>query len=179
MSEFAKHRHDLTDSAGQFAEIFHNSASLFMKEFDDKANAFLAGMRDAEARVEEQIVTISSQNETIKSLQDEIDRITTDYELRIDSMHAEITALRSAAATKDNEFGALSRANRAMMTAAQSIISAGAYGFNIINRDRVADKIVTDLRQPPSGRPQRRPRGPLSSVLAAAGEDLPSERQVV
>lgn len=177
MSDFSKHRHDLTESAGQFQDIFHSSAELFMKEFDAKANAFLTGMRDAEAKVEEQTVTIASQNQTIKSLQDEISRITTDYEIRIDSMHAEITALRSSAATKDKEFGALGRANRAMMTSAQAIIAAGAHGFNVINRDKMADRIVTDLRQPPSGRPQRRPRGPLSSVLAAAGDDCPTERQ--
>lgn len=172
MNDFARSRHDINEGADQFMELFHGSAQAFMKMFDEKANAFVASMADAEAKHEEQAVTIATQNETIAMLKQEIERVTADYEARIDALHQENAALRSTLGEKDKKFGALARTNRAMMTSAQAIVMAGAHGFNLIGADRMAGKIFTSVR--PAGKPTTTT---MSEFLAGAGERLPTERE--
>ena len=82
---------------------------------------------------------------------EEIERISADYQDKIDRRDAEIAALRSRLGTKDKDFSVLSRAVGAMMTSARHVAAVGGHAFNVINRDAMGDRIVTQLR----GHPQR------------------------
>jgi hypothetical protein len=165
MSEFTDQRRKIYDAA-----------AAFISQFGEGANSICDQMADAEAKFEEQTVVIASQNETIKSLQEENERITADFQVRIDLQEQEITALRSQLGQKSKEFSGLSRTVHSMIISARNIVSLGAHGMNLVARDAVGDKIVTQLR----GHPQRQTTAEgasLSSVLNAAGERLPTERE--
>jgi hypothetical protein len=77
---------------------------------------------------------------------------------------------------KDKDFSVLSRAVGDMMTSAKRVSAVGAHAFNIINRDAMGDKIVTQLRGHPQ-RPIRSEGEALKTILERAGEQLPTERQ--
>ena len=137
MSELTDQRRKIYDSAAQFMDTFRDGAQSI---FDQ--------MADAEEKFEEQTVVIAAQNETIKQLQQENERITSEFQTRIDLQEQEITALRSRLGQKDKEFSGLSRTVHSMMVSARNIVALGAHGFNIVGRDATADKIVTHLRTP-------------------------------
>lgn len=130
------------------------SAEQLLATVGKEADELLRGMEDAEARFEEQATTITSQNETIRLQQEEIDRIAADFQTRIDLQDQEITALRSRLAQKNRDFAVLSRAVGAMVTGARHINAVGVHAFSIIRRDATGDAIVTQLRRnrpsPPS-----------------------------
>jgi hypothetical protein len=165
MSEFSDQRRKIYEAAKQF-----------MSQFGEGADNIFDQMASAEEKFEEQTVVIASQNETIKALQEENERITADFQIRVDLQDQEIAALRSQINQKTKEFSGLSRTVHSMIISARNIVSLGAHGMNLVARDAVGDKIVTQLR----GHPQRQTTvegASLSSVLNAAGERLPTERE--
>ena len=137
MSEFANRARSIHQSTEHMLETVRAEAAILLDQMDE-----------AESKFEEQANAIASMAETIKIQQSEIDRISTDYQDKIDRRDAEITALRSRLGTKEKDFSVLSRAVGDMMTSAKRLAAVGAHAFNIINRDAVGDKIVTHLRTP-------------------------------
>lgn len=142
MSEFTNQRRKIYDAATQF-----------MASFSTGADSIFTQMADAEEKFEEQTITIASQNETIKQLQEENDRLTSEFQVKIDLQEQEITALRSQLSQKSKEFSGLSRTCASMIISARNIIAAGAHGMNLVARDAMGDKIVTQIRSSPQ-RPQ-------------------------
>jgi hypothetical protein len=140
MSHFSERARNIHHSTEQMMEAVRAEAALLLDQIDEADGTF-----------EDQANTIISQQETIKMLESEIDRMSTDYQDKIDRRDAEITALRSRLSTKEKDFSVLSRAVGDMMTSARRLVAVGAHAFNVINRDAVGDKIVTQLR----GHPQR------------------------
>ena len=130
------------------ARNIHQSTERVLETVRAEVAILLDQMDDADSKFEEQANAIASMAETIKIQQSEIDRISTDYQDKIDRRDAEITALRSRLGTKEKDFSVLSRAVGDMMTSAKRLAAVGAHAFNIINRDAVGDKIVTHLRTP-------------------------------
>ncbi len=133
------------------ARNIHQSTEAMLATVRAESALLLEQMDEADGKFEEQDTIIASLQETVRMQQSEIDRISTDYQDKIDRRDAEIAALRSRLGTKDKDFGVLSRAAGDMMTSAKRIVAVGAHASNIINRDAMGDKIVTQLR----GHPQR------------------------
>lgn len=154
----------------------YDSASQFMDSFRDGAQSIFDQMADAEEKFEEQTAVIASQKETIQALQQENERISSEYQIKVDLLEQELTALRSSLNQKGKEFSGLSRTVNSMMVSARTLVALGAHGLNIVGRDAMADKIVTQLRGHPQ-RPTTSEGSPLRSILDAAGEPLPTERQ--
>ena len=94
---------------------------------------------------------IASLQETVRMQQAEIDRISINSQSQIDARDAENAALRSQLNAKGKDFSVLARAIADMMTNAKRLAAVGAHALNIVNRDAVGDRIVTQLR----GHPQR------------------------
>ena len=111
-------------------------------------------------------------NETIKQLQQENERITSEFQIKIDLQEQEITALRSQLNQKTKEFSGLSRTVHSMIISARNIVSLGAHGMNLVARDAVSDKIVTQLR----GHPQR-PVQPADEERVGGDPYAPIQRQ--
>jgi len=136
MAEFVGHRQKIQQSAHQLAAT---------------AEQLLKQMEDADSKFDEQSTTIASLEETIRLQQDELDRISTDFQDKLDRRDEENALLRSQLGDKEKTIGILSRAVGAMMTSARHINAVGMHAFSIIKRDQMGDKIVTQLR----GRPER------------------------
>ena len=148
------------------------TAQQFIAQFADKAGGFIDEMEKAGSMYEEQAVVIASQNETITAQQQEISDLTADYEARIDALYAEKNAIESSLAQKTKDFDALARAVSAMKVSGRAIDAAAAHAFNLVNRSRLGDKMVTELRGSP---PRPRPAAPadtdsLSTILKRADQ---------
>jgi hypothetical protein len=151
------------------ARAIHQSTENMLETVRAEALLLLDQMDDADSKFEEQANVIASLQETVKMQSAEIERISTDAQDKIDRRDQEITALRSRLSQKDKDFSVLSRAVGTMMTSARHVAAVGAHAFNIINRDAMGDKIVTQLR----GRPQRpapSETDTLSTILKRADE---------
>jgi predicted RNase H-like nuclease (RuvC/YqgF family) len=133
------------------ARKIHESTEAMLAAVRGEASRLLEQMDDADAKFEEQDNTIASLRETARMQAEEIERISADYQDKIDRLEGENAALRSRLGTKDKNFSILSRAVVGMMQSAKHLTAMGGHAFNIINRDAMGDKIVTQLR----GRPQR------------------------
>lgn len=149
------------------ARTIHQSTEKMLDTVRAEATLLLDQMDEADSKFEEQANIMASQRETIKALEDEIARISADYQDKLDSRDVEIAALRSRLSTKDKDFSVLSRAVGAMRISAQHVSAVGAHAFNIINRDAMGDKIVTQLHGRPS-RPAPSERDSLSTILHRA-----------
>lgn len=165
MSDFSERARSIHQSTETMCETVKAEVSLLLDQMDD-----------ADSKFEEQTILITSLQETVKMQQAEIGRISTDYQDKIDRRDTEIAALRSRLKQNDTNFSVLARAVGDMMTSAKRLTAVGAHAFNIINRDAMGDKIVTQLRGRPQ-RPDQAEDGSLRSILNRAGEPLPSERQ--
>jgi predicted RNase H-like nuclease (RuvC/YqgF family) len=140
MAEFSDRARNIQDATESMMEAVRAQVGPLLAELDD-----------ADLKFEEQANLIASLQETVRMQQAEIERISTDLQDKIDRRDDEITALRSRLGEKDKNFSILSRAVGDMMTSAKRLAAVGAHAFNIINRDAVGDRIVTQLR----GHPQR------------------------
>jgi hypothetical protein len=158
------------------ARQIHQSTETMFQTVKAEVSLLLDQMDDADSKFEEQASIIGSLQETVKMQTAEIDRISTDYQDKIDRRDLEITALRSRLNTKDKDFSVLSRAVGTMMTSARHVTAVGAHAFNIVNRDAMGDKIVTQLRGRPQ-RPAQSESAALGAILERAGERLPTERE--
>lgn len=144
------------------ARKIHESTENMLQAVRAEASRLLEQMDDADAKFEEQDNTIASLRETARMQAEEIERISADYQDKIDRRDAEIAALRSRLGTKDKDFSVLSRAVGAMMTSARHVAAVGGHAFNVINRDAMGDRIVTQLR----GHPQRPARNePIEPII--------------
>lgn len=160
------------------ARKIHDSTEAMLETVRTEASRLLDQMDEADSKFEEQANQIASLNETVRMQQEEIGRLSTDYQDKIDRRDVEIAALRSRLSTKDKDFSVLSRAVGDIMTSAKRVVAVGAHAFNIINRDAVGDKIVTSLRGHPQRPSEEAPRNAsLKSILDRAGDQLPTERQ--
>jgi chromosome segregation ATPase len=150
MAEFSDRARNIQDAAENMLQAVRAQVGPLLAELDD-----------ADLKFEEQANLIASLQETVRMQQAEIERISTDFQDKVDRRDDEITALRSRAGEKDKNFSILSRAVGDMMTSAKRLAAVGAHAFNIINRDAVGDRIVTQLRGHPQRpqRPQETPSG--------------------
>ena len=129
---------------------------------------------EADGKFEEQDNLIASLQETVRMQQAEIDRISTNYQDKIDRLDAENAALRSQLNAENKDFSVLSRAIGDMMTSAKRVVAVGGHAFNIINRNAVGDKIVTQLR----GHPQRAAQDEQAGEGRVGGDPYaPRQRQ--
>jgi len=136
MSEFSERSRKIAQSTEIMMETVRAEAVQLLDQIDE-----------ADAKFEEQAVTIASLQETVAMQQAEINRISVDYQDKIDRLSDENTALRSRLNTKDKDFSVLSRAVGDMMTSAKRVAAVGAHAFNIIRGDSMGDKLVTQLHQ--------------------------------
>ncbi len=133
------------------ARNIQQATDSMMEAVRAQVDPLLAELDDADLKFEEQDNLIASLQETVRMQQSEIDRISTDYQNKIDRRDAEIAALTSSLNAKGKNFSVLSRAIGDMMTSAKRVAAVGGHAMNIINSDAMGDKIVTQLR----GHPQR------------------------
>ena len=155
----------------QFTDLkrsLESAAKQFIEQFADKAGAFIDEMETAGSMYEEQAVVIASQKETITAQQQDIANLTADYETRIDALYAEKNAVESSLAQKTKDFDSLARAVSAMKISGRAIDAAAAHAFNLVNRSKAGDKIVTELRGSPRPRPSE--ADSLSTILSRASE---------
>jgi len=158
----------------QFTDLkrsLETAAKQFIEQFADKAGSFIDEMEKGGSMYEEQAVVIASQKETIAAQQQEIADLTADYESRVDALYAEKNAIESSLAQKTKDFDALARAVIAMKTSGRAIDASAAHALNLVNRSRVGDKMVTELRgSPPRPRPIPSEKDSISTILGRASE---------
>lgn len=140
MREFADHGRKIYSDAAQLIETLQRETSRLVDEIEE-----------ADSKFSEQDTIIASQQETIELLKAENERVVADFQVKIDAMEQEITALRSRLGQKDKDFGILSRGIKAMIVGARQINAVGMHATKVIEGDAMADKIVTRMR----GRPER------------------------
>jgi hypothetical protein len=149
----------------------------FFKLVQMEGERILKNVENTESFQAEKDTMITSLQETVKMQQDEIDRITADFQDRLERAEQENTALRSQLGAKAKSFGQLSRAVTQMMQSGSHINAVGAYAMKLIQGDSMGDKIVTMLRGRPPRPEERMPsdQDSLSDVLRRT-EPLPAER---
>ena len=162
MSDFSERARNIQHSTDTMLENVRAEAALLLDQ-----------MADADSKFEEQDILIASLQETVKMQQSEIERISTDYQDKLDRRDAELAALTSSLNTKGKDFSVLSRAIGDMMTSAKRVAAVGAHAFNIINRDAMGDRLVTHLR----GRPQRPAQSDGMQGDSGAGQSPYAPRQ--
>ena len=155
------------------ARNIHQSTEKMLATVQAEAALLLDQMADADGKFEEQDNLIASLQETVKMQQSEIERISTDYQDKIDRRDAEIAALTSSLNAKGKNFSVLSRAIGDMMTSAKRVAAVGGHAMNIINSDAMGDRIVTQLR----GHPQRPQRGEPADEGRVDGDPYAPRRQ--
>jgi septal ring factor EnvC (AmiA/AmiB activator) len=131
---------------------------------------------NADDTFDEQATLVASLQQTVRMQAEEIDRISADYQAKLDASDAENAALRSRLGKKNKDFSVLARTVTAMQQSGRHIAALGAHAAAIIRGDAMGDRIVTQLH----GRPQRQGRpddGTFTSMLDRAGEKLPTERE--
>jgi hypothetical protein len=142
MSDFSERARKIQQSIDTMLETVRAEAAPLLEQMDD-----------ADLRFDEQSTLIASLQATNKMQAEEIDRLSADYQDKIDRRDAEIAALRSRLNQKDKNFSVLSRAIPGMMNSARHVAALGAHAMNLIGQDAAGDRIVTQLRGHP---PQRR-----------------------
>jgi uncharacterized protein (DUF3084 family) len=167
MSDFSERARQIQQGAESVLETLRAETLLLVEQ-----------MGDADDKFEEQANLCASLQETARMQAAEIERISKDYQDKIDRRDEELAALRGQLSAKEKVVSVLSRAVGSMMTSSRHLTSVGAHALNIINRDAVGDKLVTQLR----GSPQRQqPLSPesasLKKILDRAGERIPTERE--
>jgi len=136
MSEFAQHRQKVRDGlAKALAE----------------GQAMLVDMENADDRFSEQANIIASLESSNLLLREEMERLSADYQLRLDLVEQENVALRSRLSQQGNNFTRLAHSLGLAKVRVREADAIIAQGFNTVNRDATGNKIVTQL----ASRPQR------------------------
>ena len=101
MSEFADRARNIQHSTETMLEAARAESAILLGQMDE-----------AESKFEEQLPTQDRppRPETVKMQEAEIDRISIDYQDKIDRRDVEIAALRSRLSAKEKDFSALARA---------------------------------------------------------------------
>jgi septal ring factor EnvC (AmiA/AmiB activator) len=143
MSDFSEHARKIQQAGDSVMEAVRAEIARLVLE-----------VTDADDRYDEQATLVASLRQTVRMQAEEIDRISTDYQAKLDASDAENAALRSRLGKKSKNFGVLARTVTAMQQSGGHIAALGAHATAIIRGDAMGDRIVTQLHH---GRPQRPP----------------------
>lgn len=165
-------------SATEHSRRLEEGFEQFFRLIQMEGKQILDGIEQAEGFHVEKDNTIASLEETVRMQHEELDRVTADFQDKLDRAEQEITSLRSRLNAKDKSVGALSRAVVQMMQSARHLNAVGTYAFKLIQGDAMGDKIVTQLHGRPQRTPQPSPSEEEDSILDIIGraEPLPPER---